>query len=277
MTPALPPELYDRIIDFLYDNKSTLTSCSLVCHEWSSTSRYHLFQAITIKYPITLEQLTGFLDSVSPSVVDHVRELAVLGSNPCCSVMYDAQMHVTVRSIATCVAKLRALQALRLQGVWWKNSRDGSHTVNEDEQSDPLPRSCTLKRLEICKVFSTPHAISDTMRCFPGLKDLYTESVYWISPASTRLVQLSPTIFEATEPKLQSVTFGRGSSYNMLQHFLPVLQERIVISFLRHLSINLEHLDPCRGEARDFMACVAPRLISLHLRFVNSMAVSSGK
>ncbi|OSX56827.1 hypothetical protein POSPLADRAFT_1158987 [Postia placenta MAD-698-R-SB12] len=40
--PALPIELCERIIDFLWRNTATLKACSLVCKNWHLRSRYHL-------------------------------------------------------------------------------------------------------------------------------------------------------------------------------------------------------------------------------------------
>ncbi|OCH87681.1 hypothetical protein OBBRIDRAFT_735766, partial [Obba rivulosa] len=42
----LPPELTDRIIDFLHDDTEALKSCSTVCHFWTPSTRYHLFRVV---------------------------------------------------------------------------------------------------------------------------------------------------------------------------------------------------------------------------------------
>ncbi|OCH87435.1 hypothetical protein OBBRIDRAFT_736158, partial [Obba rivulosa] len=48
MTSELPPELTDRVIDFLHDDLNALRSCALVCHAWLSASRYHVFRSLVI-------------------------------------------------------------------------------------------------------------------------------------------------------------------------------------------------------------------------------------
>ncbi|EMD31054.1 hypothetical protein CERSUDRAFT_120173 [Gelatoporia subvermispora B] len=43
-TLHLPPEITDRVIDFLHYDISTLRRCALVCRAWLPASRFHLFQ-----------------------------------------------------------------------------------------------------------------------------------------------------------------------------------------------------------------------------------------
>jgi hypothetical protein len=45
MDLILPPELQDRVIDFLYDDGKTLKQCSLVCRAWVPAASFHLFRS----------------------------------------------------------------------------------------------------------------------------------------------------------------------------------------------------------------------------------------
>ena len=47
-SPVLPSELCDLIMDFLFDDRGALCSCSLVCSAWLPTTRLHLFNTIKI-------------------------------------------------------------------------------------------------------------------------------------------------------------------------------------------------------------------------------------
>lgn len=47
--PDLPPELSDRILDHLYDDKPTLSLCSLVCRAWRDTAHFHLFRDVVLE------------------------------------------------------------------------------------------------------------------------------------------------------------------------------------------------------------------------------------
>ncbi|KAJ7156261.1 hypothetical protein C8R46DRAFT_1115533 [Mycena filopes] len=43
-----PPELVDRFIDNLHDDRHTLATCALVSKTWTPASRYHLFSRVTV-------------------------------------------------------------------------------------------------------------------------------------------------------------------------------------------------------------------------------------
>ncbi len=82
----LPPELTDRIIDYLHDDKRALSKCGRVARSWVVRSRIYLWQKITLdgSYKSSAEQAL-FLDFIraSPRVpvvwIQHL-ELALLES-----------------------------------------------------------------------------------------------------------------------------------------------------------------------------------------------------
>ncbi|KAJ6585701.1 hypothetical protein B0H19DRAFT_1368919 [Mycena capillaripes] len=49
MYSRVPPELADRIIDFLWDSHCDLRICSLVCSQWLPSSRRHLFEFVVLQ------------------------------------------------------------------------------------------------------------------------------------------------------------------------------------------------------------------------------------
>ncbi|KAJ6585693.1 hypothetical protein B0H19DRAFT_854687, partial [Mycena capillaripes] len=68
----MPPELTDRIIDFLWDSQLDLRACSMVCRQWLPSSRHHLFESITVRPDIGFFTL---LQSPSNVVPNHARTL----------------------------------------------------------------------------------------------------------------------------------------------------------------------------------------------------------
>ncbi|OBZ66105.1 Glyceraldehyde-3-phosphate dehydrogenase [Grifola frondosa] len=46
ISPTLPPELTDRIVDYLHDNFHDLAACSLICRAWLPSCRYHEFSTV---------------------------------------------------------------------------------------------------------------------------------------------------------------------------------------------------------------------------------------
>ncbi|KAL4246299.1 hypothetical protein ABKN59_008384 [Abortiporus biennis] len=61
----LPVELYEMIIDFLSDDKETLSSCALVSRSWVARSQLHLFNKITVR---GVEEINDALDPEVMSV-----------------------------------------------------------------------------------------------------------------------------------------------------------------------------------------------------------------
>ncbi|KAF9650119.1 hypothetical protein BDM02DRAFT_3141572 [Thelephora ganbajun] len=72
----LPPELVDRIIDFLHDEPKALVACSLVAKSWTGTSRYHRFSSVRL---IRNEDWARFqrLMKMSPTMVHYMRHITV--------------------------------------------------------------------------------------------------------------------------------------------------------------------------------------------------------
>lgn len=54
LTEGVPQELYERIIDHLYEDIPALLACCLVCRAWVPASRYHLFGRRLIISPLAL-------------------------------------------------------------------------------------------------------------------------------------------------------------------------------------------------------------------------------
>ena len=46
---TFPPELVDRTIDHLHDDKPSLRACTLVSRSWLNTSRHHLFRTLLVR------------------------------------------------------------------------------------------------------------------------------------------------------------------------------------------------------------------------------------
>lgn len=71
----LPPELTDRIIDFLWNDRLALRTCSLVCTAWRSASQFHIFSLLAFDAaPHDVERRLRGLRA-SPHLLAHVRVL----------------------------------------------------------------------------------------------------------------------------------------------------------------------------------------------------------
>lgn len=75
----LPTEVTYAIVDFLWDEKPTLSACSLVCRSWHHNAQQHLFKSLRLSYkrlnPLSELQLTD--PSTRPaSVLKYLRHIS---------------------------------------------------------------------------------------------------------------------------------------------------------------------------------------------------------
>ncbi|OCH84014.1 hypothetical protein OBBRIDRAFT_808564 [Obba rivulosa] len=63
MPRTLPPELSDRLIDFLFDDLPSLKNCALVCRDWHVASHFHLFDTIRLNLSTDPARLTEIASS----------------------------------------------------------------------------------------------------------------------------------------------------------------------------------------------------------------------
>jgi len=68
----LPPELTDRIIDFLHNEPGALATCSLVARSWTPASRYHRFSSVRLISNEDWERFDRLIE-ISPSMIHYVR------------------------------------------------------------------------------------------------------------------------------------------------------------------------------------------------------------
>ncbi|KAJ7830648.1 hypothetical protein B0H14DRAFT_2806782 [Mycena olivaceomarginata] len=132
MFSAMPPELTDRIIDFLWDRQPDLRACSLVCRQWLPSSRRHLFESTTYARTLDFRLRTPEIDPLGPEILHHmpmVRNLrnVVLGSLPpspenfpvLSRVVKLSLQHTEFPSCAELVKSLAKFPALRELELAW--------------------------------------------------------------------------------------------------------------------------------------------------------------
>lgn len=79
---SFPGEIVDRFIDYLHDDRASLSQCGLVCREWTPSSRYHLFGYLAIKLSDN-ETTLAVLCSPKSSIPRYVRHVTVsIGDAP---------------------------------------------------------------------------------------------------------------------------------------------------------------------------------------------------
>jgi hypothetical protein len=74
--PRLPPEIVDTVINHLRDDKRALSACSLTCKQLLPSSRFHLFEKMTIA-PHRIKSTLHFFESASTDIAATVRRLVI--------------------------------------------------------------------------------------------------------------------------------------------------------------------------------------------------------
>jgi len=100
----LPPELVDRIIDFLHMEPKALAACSLTARSWTAATRYHRFGVAVLGDAMCWEKFDRLIE-ISPTMARYVR-----------SIVIDPNGAHYQRWISACTSFTR-LQHLTLDGV----------------------------------------------------------------------------------------------------------------------------------------------------------------
>lgn len=107
MLHSFPHELSDRVIDFLHDDRLTLSACALTCRSWLPTARYHLWSH-TCVLRWRLSSFLTLLDA-SPSLGPFITTLELRPSTVPVLAKLDGAI------VSHVLSKLRALKALYLR------------------------------------------------------------------------------------------------------------------------------------------------------------------
>jgi len=75
----IPPEIVDRIIDYVHDDVKTLTACSLIARDWVPSTRLHLFAKLSLLSEDEVARFTE-LDNFAPNILYYCQELTI-GTN----------------------------------------------------------------------------------------------------------------------------------------------------------------------------------------------------
>lgn len=114
----LPVELDYLIIDHLADDKTSLKSCSLVCHAWTAVAHSHLFRSVNVHSTASEARFSAFITSLKmyPDIRAHIQDLT-LGCDLAGSFDNKRAEIVNVLTIHSVVSLLPKLRYLTLAGV----------------------------------------------------------------------------------------------------------------------------------------------------------------
>ena len=182
-----PPELVDRIIDFLHDEPRALTACSLVARSWTPASRYHRFDTIKL---ISNKDWTKFdrLIEISPSMVQYIRHatISVTGGQPA--------------SRISAYTSFTSLEDITISGVItppWESEAAAISSV---------ARNITSLTLGFDVSFTSEHGFWPVVRMFPNLVSFHPIEASYV----TRLEPLQLSSLPCYSPPISYISVVNG-------------------------------------------------------------------
>jgi hypothetical protein len=195
--PALPNEIQDRILDFLYDSKPTLKACSLVCKTWVPTSRYHLFSKITLRGR-------------------DARSCQALLKNPNCTIQSCVHFSASLDDSETTANVANVLQYLSPSSLHIQQIPDDLLHWHTLASFPPLP---FIERLEVgsgCKF-----RVAELFVTFPNIRELRIAC----SPMDLPRFNTASGDISICPPQLRSLEFSKAFMDPLLRWFM---EKRIV-------------------------------------------------
>ena len=222
---SLPPELVDRTIDFLYDNRQALAACALVHREWLHTSRHHLFRRISIRGDS--DKLTGECSSLNqrPYITFHLRELNLSGSfigvHICKHQLHDVLLHTPhLQKLGFTFLRLSGCQETCAGSLW------NPSPISLEELVFGLGCDCV-----------TLSNMLDILRMFGDVKLLHVVELRWGRMHAFKWETFLHTFSQLQPPSLLQVHSFKGGKYcpDIIPH---VLLHTDSIHTLSSLSVN---------------------------------------
>ena len=186
--PDLPQELYEVIIDYLYDDKASLASCSLVSKAWIPTARLHLFRTIrhTLAFDAAaagklIQDMTRFLQE-APSIALLVRDLYLQAAIPA------SRSCVEEEDVSSLLKLLPQLQSLTMKHV----------LLTDRRKRREIETRLRAQAEDLSFVHPTSHYVFDVLSTLSNLRCLVlyvtsgcpTEALAFISGSFARLESL---------------------------------------------------------------------------------------
>ena len=267
--PGIPPELSDRVIDFLHDDWTALKACSLTCKAWLPASRFHLWNRVVLRYSGDGTDYAEFLKA-SPAITSCIIDLTVefpIDQNNDTS--REAEAAWMAETLIPIFSTLRILQRLMFVGA---DFGEGAFLA---KICSNLP-TANVVQLSMCHFSKFSHFVELVWSC-PSLENLRLDAIsfdqvdaYIPRPPSVPRPELKFLMIVYCSSVHMPVVIDWLVSEGFCIHvdFLVVFQQHIespaitrllpaVGSNLRHLSVSYAFL-PTAPDSKDGKSVVPP-------------------
>ena len=241
MTPIIPPELWDYIIDYLHDDMHTLGACCLVCRSWLLSSRFHLFATVQL-YAFDIDTYLVAICAPGSTIPPYVRNLEVYNGRN------EWESTVVINALPK-LPQLSAVERLSLVHVAWDTL-----IPEAKERLFGLSRglkALKLDHMDFLSIGQALHFISSA----PLLEALSLGSVYFLS--SEVLLADFPA------PPVKRIIFDVNVHLPVIIDWLCLWQPVPTVRSVRFDVFKLEQI-PCIS---DYLRRLGPLLEYLGLDF----------
>ena len=223
----LPPELVDRIIDFLHDQPKALAACSLVARSWTVTSRYHRFGKVVLSSDDNWEEFDRLL-KISPTIIHHIRGIII-----------DTGCE---RWISAC-ASFTSLEHITIFGAIippWQSEAAGISSVAHK-----------ITSLTLNVAFVSRHDFWPIVRMFPNL-------VSFSSVATRGVTELPPLrSLPCYSPPISSVSLESAAQKHVLDHLCNPPYPLTSLSTLHICDVDRERGPELRALAETYASQIS--------------------
>jgi len=262
MSPELPQELVDQIIDHLWDDPLSLRACSLSCSAWLPSSRTHIFREVKLDGAVACLRFEELLQASSDIIAVYIRNLFIEAHH--FSYNADALRNPSstwVARIPSLLERLPRVIELGFTSLNWSALR-----MDAGRSEMLCNKLADVRHLHLSNVhFETSAQAYSVLSAAKKLAQLRFDRVYWNCWSPTSTLDSSGTL---TPSPLRRLLLQSGSPPNL------------VIDWLLSSYQNLEIRDLCvrwreRGNTRalgGLLRAAGPRLEHLYIEFTNGVA-----
>lgn len=251
MTPYIPAELCDQIIDCLRDDKTALRTCGITCRSWLPRARHHLFSRAAIDWT-NCDTFKDLLLS-SNNIGHHIRTIEIEGALGVFSMdrQHTAALSKWLHSIPRVIpAALVNVQELDLALV----------TIDAAITASFFARLPSVTKLSLCAcTLDSFNTLVEMFYSMPLLQDLVVSFSEW----SGNVPGLVSHSSRRRAPELKSIEMMGGS-----ENYIPL---NWLISHSLHTSIERLSCTRIQTSTLDTISCImtalAPSLRAITIGF----------
>jgi hypothetical protein len=214
MSPSIPQELVDQIIDHLHDDTEALNVCALTARDWLPSTRYHLFRSIRFNSPKKIKSFQQ-LSWEAPDVLPYCQE-AILCNYP------GYTKASLLEAVATACLTLPNLERIEIR-------RTLAFTPRVLSIRSPVFNGITTLTLSGA-FFLSPNNFWPLICSFPNLNTVQAFGVNFNSTEET-----SPVPINTYEPPITTFSISASRRDFVIDH---LTNSPFPLHFLRNLEIQ---------------------------------------